>query len=200
MLETWPDVKSLELDPSIDPEWLKQFPLSAEGRNIVTQRGQRFRLRGINWYGASDCKHVVGGLDVQSLENICSTITTLGFNTVRLPFSNEMLRSHFAPGSIDYTINPSLDLGSALEVFDAVINAWVDIKWRWCSTITPVIVNGAAVRIATAYGTTQEVRSTQRSNGSKIGPCWHGDMETGLTLWASTFEMRCVFVLGPFVG
>eukprot|EP00434_Breviolum_minutum_P010953 symbB.v1.2.009659.t1/scaffold593.1/size185935/10 len=123
MLETWPDVKSLELDPSIDPEWLKQFPLSAEGRNIVTQRGQRFRLRGINWYGASDCKHVVGGLDVQSLENICSTITTLGFNTVRLPFSNEMLRSHFAPGSIDYTINPSLDLGSALEVFDAVINA-----------------------------------------------------------------------------
>ena len=123
MLETWPDVKSLELDPSIDPEWLKQFPLRAEGRNIVTQRGQRFRLRGINWYGASDCKHVVGGLDVQSLENICSTITTLGFNTVRLPFSNEMLRSHFAPGSIDYTINPSLDLGSALEVFDAVINA-----------------------------------------------------------------------------
>lgn len=125
-MNTWPTVTPLApLAPTaIDEEWLKQFPLSAKGRHIVTQSGERFRLRGINWYGASDCKHVVGGLDVQSLETICSSITTMGFNTVRLPFSNEMLRSSLLPGSIDFTKNPSLQsCASPLEVFDAVIKA-----------------------------------------------------------------------------
>ncbi|CAK9103306.1 4-beta-glucanase) [Durusdinium trenchii] len=124
MLGTWPDVEPVLPDAQIDADWLKQFPLKTKGRHIVTQAGERFRLRGVNWYGASDCKHVVGGLDIQNLDTICSSISALGFNTVRLPFSNEMLRSSVCGAdAIDRQKNPSLDEVKPLEAFDAVIHA-----------------------------------------------------------------------------
>jgi len=101
--------------------WHKQFPLSTCGRYIMNVWGERFRLKGVNWYGASDVHHVVGGLDVQSLDVICQTVHDLGFNVVRLPFSNEMLRSQVPAGIIDYEKNPTLQGLSALEVYDEVV-------------------------------------------------------------------------------
>lgn len=74
-------------------EWLDKFPLSTQGRHVVDRHGKRFKLAGVNWYGASDAYHVVGGLDVQSLPQICAAVRELGFSVVRLPFSNEMLRA-----------------------------------------------------------------------------------------------------------
>lgn len=57
MLDSWPDVEPLPPE-LLDSEWQKQFPLRSKGRHIVTRQGERFRVRGVNWYGASDCKHV----------------------------------------------------------------------------------------------------------------------------------------------
>lgn len=112
---------TIRLSPDIDQDWLEQFPLSTLGRFVVNNRGSRFRLCGVNWYGASDAKHVVGGLDVQSLEVICETVRLMGFSVVRLPFSNEMLRSHVPEGAIDFNLNPSLKGLTALQVFDEVV-------------------------------------------------------------------------------
>lgn len=102
-------------------KWASQFPLKTKGRFILNQHGQRFRLKGVNWYGASDANHVVGGLDTQRLDVICSTVRKLGFNVVRLPFSNEMLRSQVPPKAINFTLNPELQGLKPLEVFDQVI-------------------------------------------------------------------------------
>eukprot|EP00929_Paragymnodinium_shiwhaense_P062799 TRINITY_DN3136_c0_g1_i3.p1 TRINITY_DN3136_c0_g1~~TRINITY_DN3136_c0_g1_i3.p1 ORF type:complete len:590 (+),score=118.56 TRINITY_DN3136_c0_g1_i3:47-1816(+) len=108
----------------LDAKWLQQFPLSTKGRHVVTCQGERFRLRGINWYGASDTKHVVGGLDAQSLDVICRTVSDLGFTVVRLPFSNEMLRCKELPeGAVNFDVNPQLRNLSAVEVFDEVVRA-----------------------------------------------------------------------------
>ncbi|CAJ1439740.1 unnamed protein product [Effrenium voratum] len=121
-LATW--AETLPVQPSdTDPAWLQQFPLKVRGRHVVTQSGARFRLRGVNWYGASDSAHVVGGLEVQSLDTIGRSIAQLGFNVVRLPFSNEMLRSLCREGSINFEKNPSLRGLTALQVFDEVIHA-----------------------------------------------------------------------------
>eukprot|EP00931_Biecheleriopsis_adriatica_P093597 TRINITY_DN67323_c0_g1_i1.p1 TRINITY_DN67323_c0_g1~~TRINITY_DN67323_c0_g1_i1.p1 ORF type:complete len:439 (-),score=70.99 TRINITY_DN67323_c0_g1_i1:83-1399(-) len=120
-LHAWSDATPIDPGDGLDAGWVQQFPLSVQGRHIVNKNGERFRLRGVNWYGASDSYHVAGGLDVQSLEAICRTITELGFNTVRLPFSNEMLRSEVVPGSIDFDKNPQLRGLSALEVMDKVV-------------------------------------------------------------------------------
>lgn len=55
--------------------WAEQFPLRAKGRNLVNTRGDRYKLCGINWYGASDALHVVGGLRDQPLADICAAVS-----------------------------------------------------------------------------------------------------------------------------
>src|SRR5262245_15243286 len=70
-----------------------RLPLSTCGRWIVDRARRRVKLASVNWYGASDVRHVVGGLDRLTLARLAGTIRTLGFNSVRLPFSNEMLRA-----------------------------------------------------------------------------------------------------------
>jgi len=115
---------AVALDPGDaldDRAWLDQFPLSTRGRHIVNRHGRRFRLAAVNWYGASDAYHVVGGLDVQRLDTICETISKLGFTAVRLPFSNEMVKSQPVDGSIDFERNPRLRGLSALQVLDEVV-------------------------------------------------------------------------------
>mmetsp|Transcript_10130 Transcript_10130/g.19552 ORF Transcript_10130/g.19552 Transcript_10130/m.19552 type:complete len:406 (+) Transcript_10130:3-1220(+) len=88
----------------------------------MNRLGNRFRLIGVNWYGASDAYNVVGGLDVQTLEIICETVQQLGFNVVRLPFSNEMLRSSVAAGAVNFALNPQLRDLTPLQVLDEVIH------------------------------------------------------------------------------
>jgi hypothetical protein len=50
-----------------DGVWTGQFPLTARGRHIVNRHGERYKFAGVNWYGASDGLHVVGGLADRSL-------------------------------------------------------------------------------------------------------------------------------------
>src|SRR5262245_61495919 len=69
----------------------QRMPLSTKGRYIVDAAGNRFKLKSVNWYGASDTRQVVGGLDKQPIANIVGLIQEWGFNSVRLPFSNIML-------------------------------------------------------------------------------------------------------------
>lgn len=124
MQNEWPNSKTLRSRNCCDPGWASQFPLRTQGRHIVNSHGERFKLRGVNWYGASDVLHVVGGINHQNLEVICETIWDLGFKAVRLPFSNEMLRTGVpTDGSIDYSKNPRLRGLTALEVYDEVVRS-----------------------------------------------------------------------------
>ena len=70
-----------------DPE----MPLHTRGRFIVDANDRRVKLASVNWYGASDTHMVPGGLDRAPLTQIVAQIKALGFNSVRLPFSNFML-------------------------------------------------------------------------------------------------------------
>ncbi|CAE8726758.1 unnamed protein product [Polarella glacialis] len=110
----------------MEESWLDQFPLRALGRNLVNKHGERFKLAGVNWYGASDTYHVVGGLDMRSLGDLCNSVAAMGFTVVRLPFSSEMLRIEEVcsrSGAIDYNLNPELLGLSPLEVFDQVVES-----------------------------------------------------------------------------
>lgn len=98
------------------------LPLSTCGRWIVDAQGRRVKLAGVNWYGANDVKLVVGGLAKVSLSSVVIKIRDLGFNSVRLPFSNEMLHSTTAITDA-VAANPTLRGKTALEVFDATVEA-----------------------------------------------------------------------------
>ena len=118
-------------------------PLQTRGRHVIDTNDRRIKLSSINWYGASDELFVVGGLDIRHRKDIAKTIRTLGFNSVRLPYSDQLVRDNpIIPMSL-LEANKDLFGMTALEVFEAVVNALTDAgiaviinnhitSARWC--------------------------------------------------------------------
>ncbi|GAA3439276.1 hypothetical protein GCM10018954_088970 [Kutzneria kofuensis] len=60
----------------------------------------------MNWFGAESGEFVVGGLDRQPLDRIAQLIRNGGFNSVRLPWSNELVESNPVVADTYLTANP----------------------------------------------------------------------------------------------
>ena len=100
------------------------LPLHTEGRWVVDAAGCPFTFRSVNWYGAEELDYVPAGLERQDLYAIASQIRQMGFNSVRLLWSNEMYE--WNPVVDDPRVlaaNPDLLGLTALEIFDTVIAA-----------------------------------------------------------------------------
>lgn len=102
------------------------LPLRTKGRDIVDMTGRRFKLASINWYGASDELFVPSGLDIQHRETIAETIRNLGFNSVRLPYADEMVITNPEIMPHLLTANPDLVGLRALDIFEAVVDTLTD--------------------------------------------------------------------------
>lgn len=117
-------------------------PLSTRGRYIVDSTGTRFHLRGGNLHGASGTylgrgryddasNHHAGEvayqtilcLDRKPLDELIDDILALGINTIRLPWSNEMIHTQTYVPDRALTANPQLRNRRPLEVFDEVVEA-----------------------------------------------------------------------------
>ncbi|MFF4257814.1 glycoside hydrolase family 5 protein [Streptomyces sp. NPDC001663] len=142
-----------------------QPPLSTRGRYIVDAQGRRFRLRSANWDGAQGswtgsgstadpANHHAGqnsygiplGLDRASLAQLLADFHELGINSVRLPFSNEMIHATAPVPDAAVVANPQLRGKTPLQVYDAVVAALTDAGFavilnnhtntsRWCCGI-----------------------------------------------------------------
>jgi len=99
------------------------FPLHTAGRFIVDSQGTRIHIKSVNWYGAESSDFVVAGLQSASVASIVQQIKALGFNTVRLPWSNQMYETNPAVGAFALTANPSLQGKSSLAILDQVVSA-----------------------------------------------------------------------------
>jgi endoglucanase len=99
------------------------FPLHTSGRFIVDSNGTRVHLNGVNWYGAESTDFVVAGLQAASLQSIVQQIKSLGFNVVRLPWSNQLYETNPAVGNYALAANPGMQGENALTVLDQVIAA-----------------------------------------------------------------------------
>lgn len=137
-------------------------PLSTRGRYIVDAAGNRFKLKAGNWHGASgtwkghgepalDFNHHAGenahnlplGLQYIPILVILDSFESIGINTIRLPFSSEMVHDPQVVEDEWVQANPNLRGKTPLEVFDAVIEALTKrgfavilnnhtIRSRWC--------------------------------------------------------------------
>ncbi len=61
------------------------------GTRVVDANGAPVTLRAVNWYGFDSNDFVAGGLRYQSYQAIVDRIKGLGFNALRIPFSNELV-------------------------------------------------------------------------------------------------------------
>ena len=103
-----------------------RMPLASQAARIVDRHGKRFKLKSVNWYGPHVAGEVVEGLDKQPMDRIIGLIKEWGFNSVRLPFSNEMLH-RAEPVAIErITANPDLMGKTPLEIFDITVRRLTD--------------------------------------------------------------------------
>ncbi|KAL2067500.1 hypothetical protein VTL71DRAFT_1925 [Oculimacula yallundae] len=98
-------------------------PLRTKGRFIVDRNGSRVKLASVNWYGGSDELFVPSGLDVRHRSQIAALIRHLGFNSVRLPYSDEMVMDNPLIPTELLSANEDLVGMRALDVFIAVVES-----------------------------------------------------------------------------
>jgi endoglucanase len=110
---------------------VRQLPAQAAGAGywhtsgnlIVDSSGQPVRIAGINWFGFETGNFVVHGLWVRDYRDMLSQIKSLGYNTIRLPYSNQMFNPGVTPNSIDFSNGRNADLQglSPLGVMDKIV-------------------------------------------------------------------------------
>ena len=94
---------------------------AASGNQIVDSSGNPIRITGINWFGFETSNKAFHGLWSRGYKAMLDQVKALGFNTLRVPFSNEMLKSGAATSSIDFNQNPDLQGLTPLQVLDKVV-------------------------------------------------------------------------------
>ncbi|MET8216111.1 cellulase family glycosylhydrolase [Streptomyces hirsutus] len=163
------------------PDW--SAPLSTRGRWIVDADGDRFKLRSGNWHGASgtwngsgsvddDANHHAGenagriplGLDRAPMAEIISGFHEIGINSIRLPFSNEMIHDTHPVTDGAVAANPTLRGKTPLEVYDVVVRE--------------LTASGLAVILNNHTNTTRwccGVDGNERWNASRSTEAWESD-------------------------
>ena len=123
MLCLWTLLVYLVLTLGGAPSTMAQAPnyLHTEGNQIVDSFGNPVILTGINWFGLETENYAPHGLWARSLDSILDQIVELGFNTIRLPYSNQLLDSASQPNGINYELNPDLKGLNGLEILDKII-------------------------------------------------------------------------------
>ena len=88
---------------------------------LVDSSGCEVYLSGVNWFGFETSAFAPHGLDVRNWRDMLKQMAQSGFNTVRLPFSNQLFDATSKPQGIDYRLNPDLRGLQGLALMDKII-------------------------------------------------------------------------------
>jgi endoglucanase len=96
------------------------------GSQILDADGNPVRIAGINWYGFETPDEIAHGLWVQDYHTIVDDIKALGYNTIRIPFSNQMVEDPIVPDNFSYynntgPINTDLKGLNALQILQKIV-------------------------------------------------------------------------------
>nr|AGI55997.1 CBM1(TrCel6A)-AcGH5 fusion [synthetic construct] len=92
------------------------------GREILDANNVPVRIAGINWFGFETCNYVVHGLWSRDYRSMLDQIKSLGYNTIRLPYSDDILKPGTMPNSINfYQMNQDLQGLTSLQVMDKIV-------------------------------------------------------------------------------
>lgn len=96
-------------------------PLRTDGGNIVDADGRVVHISGVNWFGLETNTFAPHGLWARSLDSMLDQIAQTGFNTIRLPYSDQLFDQGSTPTGIDFQKNPDLQGLSGLQIMDEVV-------------------------------------------------------------------------------
>ena len=91
------------------------------GSRILDSNNQPVRIAGINWFGFETANYAPHGLWSRGYKDMLDQIKTLGYNTIRLPFSNQLFDAGSTPNGIDFSKNPDLQGLSGIQIMDKVV-------------------------------------------------------------------------------
>ncbi len=91
------------------------------GNKILDSNNQQVRISGVNWFGLETESFAPHGLWVRGYKEMMDQMKQLGFNTIRLPYSNDIFNTANKPTGIDYGKNPDLQNLSGIQVMDKVV-------------------------------------------------------------------------------
>jgi endoglucanase len=95
--------------------------LHTQGRALVDENGAAVRLTGISWFGLETATYAPHGLWARSLDGLLDDVRALGFNSLRIPFSNQLFDAGSTPNGIDFQQNPDLAGLRGIEILDRVV-------------------------------------------------------------------------------
>jgi endoglucanase len=95
------------------------------GNQILDSAGNPVRIAGVNWYGFETPDEIAHGLWAQDYHTIIDDIRNLGYNTIRIPFSNQMVETPIVPQNLSFyntgPINTDLKGLNSLQILDKII-------------------------------------------------------------------------------
>lgn len=92
------------------------------GRQILDAGNRPVRIAGINWFGFETANHVAHGLWSRDYKSMIDQMKSLGYNTIRLPYSDDVFKGT-TPDSINfYNMNTDLQGLNSLQVMDKIVN------------------------------------------------------------------------------
>jgi endoglucanase len=110
---------------------LRQVPAQAAGAGfwhtgggqILDSNNQPVRMAGVNWFGFETPNFSVHGLWARDYRDMMSQMKSLGYNTIRLPYTNQMFNAGSMPNSIDFSNGRNADLQglNPLGVMDKIV-------------------------------------------------------------------------------
>lgn len=94
---------------------------STSGNQIVDASGSSVKIAGVNWFGFESSTFAPHGLWTRNYQEMMDEMVALGFNSIRLPFSNEMFDSGSIANGIDFVQNPDLQGLKPIEIMDRIV-------------------------------------------------------------------------------
>ncbi|MGH9628227.1 MAG: cellulose binding domain-containing protein [Bryobacteraceae bacterium] len=91
------------------------------GNRILDSDNQPVRIAGVNWFGFETANYVPHGLWTRGYREMMDQIKSSGYNTIRLPYSNQLFDPGSTPNSIDFSRNPDLAGLSGLQIMDKIV-------------------------------------------------------------------------------
>jgi endoglucanase len=100
------------------------------GHRIEDSADRPVRIAGINWFGMETSTYAPHGLWVRGYRSMLDQIKTEGYNTIRLPYSNQLFDAGSTPNGIDFAQNPDLAGLTGVQIMDKIIAYAGDIGLR----------------------------------------------------------------------